>query len=266
MAKLAGTILFTGTIGELTAYKRHDSDAVIVRQKGGPTKKQIKYGRRFGMVRRNMAEFGGRARATRWLREATRPVHLSGDTKFTSRIGQLMKSIQVNDTVSELGERGIPFSKFPKLFEGFNFNRYNSLDAIIRNPLHYTIVKETLTATVSLPALLPGVNFNMPFTHPFSRITLALGLLPDLEFGQHEYQPIGYKEPHPLLAEAETDWFPSLEGMPARDILLQLPVAKAPAIYTLVLSAGIITGKVTGMNNGINLVKYAGAAKILAME
>lgn len=266
MAKLAGTILFTGTIGDLTAYKRHDSDGIIVREKGGPGKKRILTHENFDMVRRNMVEFGGRNRGVRWLREATRPVHLSGDTKFTSRMVQMMKAIQVKDTTSELGKRGIPFSAFPKLFEGFNLNRHNNLDTIIRNPIHCAIAEDKLTARVSLPALMAGINFNMPFTHPYFKITVSLGLLPNLEYGKDGYLPVGYIDSYQHLTSMETEWHPALKGMAAQEMVLQLPTDKIPAVYTLVLSAGIIAGKVTEADNGIRPVKYVGAVKILAME
>ncbi len=137
---------------------------------------------------------------------------------------------------------------------------------IIRNPIHLVVSKDTVSADVKLPALIPGINFISPFNHPFFNITIVLALLPDLEYNAPQYKPVGFKGSYPLLSEIETGWKPTLKGMEAQEIQLQLPPGKAPAAYTLVVSAGIIFGKVTDINNQISPVKYAGAAKILAME
>lgn len=266
MAKLAGSILFTGTMGDVTAYKRHDSDSIILRRKGGPTKKQILKGKKFENLRRNMAEFGGRARATWWLRRMTQPLHACGDTRFTGRLAKLMKTVQEKDSTSELGKRGIPFSLYPKLLEGFNLNRYHPFDSIVRNPVYYAISKDTLSATVKLPALLPGINFINPFKHPYFKISVALGLLPDLEFNHPKYKPVGFDGTLPLVSKAETEWLPVVKGMEAQELLLTLPGGNIPAVYTLALSIGIISGKPAERINGIEQVKFAGAAKIVAME
>jgi hypothetical protein len=64
MAELKG-IPFIGSLGTLSAYKRKDSDKIILRGKGGPSKEQIKNGAQFELTRHNISEFGGRSKAAK---------------------------------------------------------------------------------------------------------------------------------------------------------------------------------------------------------
>ena len=67
MAKLDGTIQFTGSLQNLSFYKMRGSDKIIVRKKGGPSRKQVKHSPNFENTRHNNSEFGGRALAAgRW--------------------------------------------------------------------------------------------------------------------------------------------------------------------------------------------------------
>jgi hypothetical protein len=47
MAILKNLTEFTGSLGNISAYRRKDSDKVILRMKGGATKKKIKTAKSF---------------------------------------------------------------------------------------------------------------------------------------------------------------------------------------------------------------------------
>ena len=261
MAKLKGDILFTGSLGNVTAYKRRDSDAVIIRQKGGPTKKQIKTSHSFDIVRRNNAEFGGRSTAVKWIRRVLWPQKAMADYNFTALLNSLLKPIQEMDTVSGYGKRNILFSTNPKLLEGFSLNRRSTFDSVIRNPVTSTIDKDTGTATLIIPALLPGINFFVTGRYSAYSIVCALGILPDFIYNANAYTPLLQYDSIPLPVVHTTDWLPVVHVSPQLEINLQLPNLPATLPFTLLLSTGIRYCTLREKGE-MEPVKYGGAAKI----
>jgi hypothetical protein len=63
MARLISEIQFTGSLGNLSAYQMRGEKSVILRTKGGPSRRLIKTSKKFDLVRRYNAEFGGRSTA-----------------------------------------------------------------------------------------------------------------------------------------------------------------------------------------------------------
>jgi hypothetical protein len=59
---------FTGSLHNISAYKRRDMDTIIIRSKGGPSKRMIKSHPSFDLTRRNNKEFGGRSTASKLIR------------------------------------------------------------------------------------------------------------------------------------------------------------------------------------------------------
>ena len=58
---------FTGSLHNISAYKRRDMDTIIIRLKGGPSKRMIKSHPSFELTRRNNKEFGARSTASKWI-------------------------------------------------------------------------------------------------------------------------------------------------------------------------------------------------------
>jgi len=262
MAILKGQLIFTGTIGDLTAYKRRDSDKIIIRQKGGPSKSKIKKSRKFDLVRKNNAEFGGRATATKWIRQAMWPQKSLADYGFTSSLNSLMKPMQELDTVSDLGRRSVLFTKNPHLLSGFNLNRRNIFDSIVRNPVIFSIHKESLSASLAIPSLVPGINFFTPGNMAMYSIVATLGILPDLHFNANGYRPQKPYKDQVLPAVFETKWHPTLSSSPAETIEMKLTTIPPDESFCLLLSIGIRFGNIIDEGK-VKQEKYAGAAKIL---
>src|SRR3954469_7906 len=65
---------YTGTIANITAYTRRDSDEVYMRSKSSLTKERIKKDPAFEPTRRTNAEFGGRSTASRLIRDVLTPL------------------------------------------------------------------------------------------------------------------------------------------------------------------------------------------------
>jgi hypothetical protein len=64
---------FTGSLYNISACKRKDRDTIIIRSKGGPSKRMIKSHPSFEMTRRNNKEFGGRSTASKCIRRVLHP-------------------------------------------------------------------------------------------------------------------------------------------------------------------------------------------------
>src|SRR6186997_3219130 len=174
MAELTG-FGFTGTLGNLSAYKMKGSDKIIIRTKGGASKEKIKKSQRFVNTRRNNAEFGGRSTASKHIRLAMGATRALADYNIAGPINALIKPIQAMDTKSEWGKRNIFLTKNPGLLAGFNLNKPNTFDSIIRTPANYVFSNENLSAHITIPALIPGINlFIPPGPYPLYKVIAML--------------------------------------------------------------------------------------------
>ncbi|MDP4265134.1 MAG: hypothetical protein Q8941_21580 [Bacteroidota bacterium] len=266
MAQLHSNFSFTGRLGNISAYKRKDSDKIILRTKGGATKDRIKQAPEFDTTRRINAEFGGRSAGSKYIMQALGSLKSLADYNIAGPLNALIKPIQAMDTESEYGRRNICFTKNPGLLDGFNLNQRNPFDSIVRNPLSSTISKEDLSARIDIPALIPGINFFVPpGKYPLYSFMAVLNIVPDLFFDTYRYQPstnIQY-----LSKPIVSDWYPVLNGSPATTLETAMQIVgsiPAGARFSIMLSVGIRFGTL-GVNNEVQQVKNTGAAKISAM-
>jgi hypothetical protein len=128
-----------------------------------------------------------------------------------------------------------------------------------------SVDRETLSARVNIPALLPGINFYKPEKQPdcpmFS-VMAILGLVPDLFFSEHGYKPTKeywlntYKQ-------AETSWYPMLKGANATTLEMKLDIVPPDQSFSLVLGVGVRFGTMTDATT-VQQVKRTGVAKIVA--
>ena len=122
---------FTGSLHNISACKRGDMDTIIIRSKGGPSKRMINSQPSFDLTRRNNNEFGGRSTASRWIRRILYPLKPLSDYNISGPLNSTLKPIQQMDTVSEPGKRNIGLSKNPRLPEGFQLNRRNLFESVL---------------------------------------------------------------------------------------------------------------------------------------
>ena len=123
MAMLSSDITFTGSLGNLSAYRMKGSDGIILQTKVGGSKEKIKTSPSCINIRRVNAEFGGRSHATMLIRDAIGPINALADFNFTGHLNALLIPVQELDDTSEWGKRNIHLSKSPKLLEGFSLNK-----------------------------------------------------------------------------------------------------------------------------------------------
>jgi hypothetical protein len=189
MAQLHKDFTFTGSLGNVSAYKRRGSDKIILRTKGGASKSQIKRSPAFEATRKLNMEFGGRATASRWVLHALYSLRHISDHSITGKINALLQPAQEMDTVSEFGKRHVLLSEQPRLLEGLSLNSKTLLESVVTNPVHYTLSKETMSAAVDIPALRPGINFFIPGNFLLYRCTVVFDFIPDLFFTGNNYRP-----------------------------------------------------------------------------
>jgi hypothetical protein len=262
MAKLDGEFSFTGPLGGLSAYKRRDVDGVILRRKGGPTARQIKEDESFDNLRRHNAEFGGRATSAKYVRKAIWPVNNLANYNYTAQLIKICGSIMMMDSISEYGKRNFIFTKNPQVFSGFNLNRDVLFDSIIRHPIPGIISRETFSASIEIPPLLPGINFFVPGKHSLFSVIASLGWLPDMVYNGEGYSPMEKTIGNTSMAQAVTAWQPVFNASPAATLELTLPPDKIFNRGSLLLSVGIRFGLFIGKDSIVQEPR-AGAAKIL---
>ena len=176
-----------------------------------------------------------------------------------------MKPVQELDNISEFGERHVVLSKNPGIMEGFSLNRQTIFESVVRAPITCSITRETLSAEVTVPALIPDINFKPRRDYPVYSFQVVLGIVPDLFFTKQGYMPS-----HPDLEKVqvhfvESRWFPTAKGSEATTISLQRGAIVPKKDFTIMLSIGITYGMVTGYGS-MEQAKYVGAAKVLLLS
>lgn len=264
MAKLLpGSIMFTGKIADLSFYTMRGSDRVIIRSKGGASKEKINNSPRFARTRLNNSEFAGRSTAGKWIRRALDPLKKIADQNLAGPLNSLLRPIQLMDTESKKGERAVYISRNPGLLEGFNFNKKTFFESMIRNPVKYTLSKDSLHAEIEFPELLKDINFYLPEGNfPFYRLRAVMGIVPDILYIGGEFEiPIGFTPLNTALAE--TEWIRVSKSAPPVKLGMQLQGDKPDDPFTLLVAVGVQLGRTTSTNS-INAINYVGSAKILA--
>ncbi len=181
---------------------------------------------------------------------------------LSGRINALLKPIQELDKTSAWGKRSVQLSKSPLLLAGFSLQNNISFDGVMRTQVSFTLSREHSSARVEIPALLPGINF-VAANYPYYRITLALGIIPDLFYneGASKYTPFN---DYPATVEAETPWCAGRDRSQPAVIDLAIPQMPPDDNFSLMLSIGIKYGVIR--NGGIEQVPKVGCGKVLVVE
>ncbi len=92
MAELKG-LQFLGTIGTLSAYKRKDSDKTFLRERVEVLKKTIATSPHCDLVRKNNAEFGGRSKMSKAIRESLEELKRLADHNISASINTVLHPV-----------------------------------------------------------------------------------------------------------------------------------------------------------------------------
>ncbi len=262
MAKGNDNFGFTGPLGNISAYKRQGSNKVILRTKGGASKNKIRRSPKFAKLRLCQDEFSACSNLGAFIRRSFYPVKHLADSYISSHINSLLLSLLKLDKKNKIGERIVLLSQYRHLLDGFNLNRENPFNSVIRHPVSCILSRDKGSAQISIPQLLPGINFYNPSKYPLYRFTIVLGIIPDMVFENKHYLPAAAKGYFP--EHYCTEWKEANTPAAIQNIELQLKYFAALADnYTMLLSLGIEFGY-TISNAVASPVKYAGTACILA--
>ena len=268
MAKIiAGLGLgIVGSIDDLSIYKMRGVDKPVVRRKGGPSKEKIETDPELRQVRNNIAEFGGRAKAGKWIMEALTYQKPLADHNIAGPLNALMVPVQHMDQGGDWGQRDVRLSVYPHILNGFSLNRNNTFDSTVRFPVEYTLSRETASATVQIPELMPDISFFAPEKYPWFSIIVTLGIVPDIIYtgGLHKYEVIHVDYHKMPTLQAVTGWQPVAQGAPATTLEVRYNVFPPDEHFTLVLAIGVKYGTQYNAHE-IRQAKYAGCAKVLAV-
>jgi hypothetical protein len=262
MAKLKGLPGYTGSMGGVSAYRMRGVDGIVLREKGGPRKEQIKKDRRFTITRLRNEEWAGSMKGVRFLNLAMHGVRHLGDYNYTGALSKLCRFIQDDDTTSVLGRRSVLFSQSGYKLEGFGLNMYHPFDSVLKHPLQYTMDAAAGTALVELPDIIPGIHLNNPMKQPLYRIVFVLGVIPDIIYdsARKMYRPVA--DVSNRRAIVQTAWHTSNEKTESQQLSLAINNWQQQPGVSLVLSAGVEFGQ-PAAGGEIKFTKYAGAGKVL---
>ena len=266
MAELNPDFSFEGPLGNLSFYKRRGSKKTQVRLKGGPTKEQIQTLDSFAAFRAHLSETAGVGPATRQLRVCLGPLLDLAEPDITGQFNRLHRSM-MKAYQPEFGLRPVLYSKYPFLMEGMNLNRQCLFEALIRHPLQAGINREGLQATVSVPELIPNVNFKSPFKLPYYQLLFGLNLVSDIQYDHATKRYRYLDEGLAVVSIAATEWLPCTAKRPALQRILQMEPKHGYVIgehAVLVCTAGIAFG-MPQSDGHVQFQKYHGSGKILKL-
>ena len=263
MAKIYKGPQITGSLGDISAVKRYDLPNVYLRYKGGASKERIKHDSNFARTRENNSEFSGVAASVKNLRNTIYEVIKFGDSLATGRLTKILKAIQLADSTILRGQRPVRFSMFGKWLNDFELNKNVPLNSVIKIS-EYTINRETSSATLVIPTLIPGINFSNPWHQPKYRIVVVLSTLQDMYYTKLGYKPLEQFNSSKVVCKSFNSGFvESNLVLNELTINLQLDGIALNDSSSLILAIGVQFGN--EQPGGTKAVKRANCAKIIAI-
>ena len=269
MAIVKGAIQATGSIKGVSFYTRNGSDKVIMRTKGGASKSRIAKGAEFEKLRQHQQEWGACVQFARAVKGAVGDITRLADFNLSPAWTGLGKNLMGLDKSAVVGERSVKLTAYRQALEGYELNRRNPFNTVLRTTLAFTVDKEQLRATISFQRINTSMSLNNYRQLPYFRILVTLGCVSDLRYNPlnlfYNYEPTS-QTLHGLYAIHTGEWLSTDDIIAEKTFTLQLSEDMIPedkSEVTLLLSVGVEFGKV-GFGGEILPVKYAGSGKILA--
>jgi hypothetical protein len=268
MTIVKGFMQMTGSIQGVSFYTLKGSDKVIMRTKGGATKKQIANSPKFENTRKQNMEFGGCSKFGSKARKAFGGLHRIADYNVTPLLNAMGKKLMKLDTVSEVGKRNLKLTENKEILEGFNFNRQYPFNTVVRISPQWVLERDKLQATVTVPRINTDIDLLNIQKLPYFRLIVAIGTVSDLAYNETKN---GYKPLMPDLHGASNttngEWFKTQAVVPEQTLSVQLNdslVLELTDDVSVLLSMAIEFGNI-GMTDEPVEVKYAGCGKVLVV-
>ena len=269
MTIVKGFMQMTGSIQGVSFYTLKGSDKVIMRTKGGATKKRIAKSPEFENTRKQNMEFGGCSKFGSKVRKAFGGLHRIADYNVTPLLNAMGKNLMKLDTVSEIGKRNLKLTENKEILESFNFNRQYPFNTVVRISSQWELNRNKLHATVSIPRINTDIDLLNIQKLPFFRLLVAVGTVSDLAFNEakKEYKPL-VPDLHGACFTTTGEWFKTQSIVSEQSLTVQMNdelIAELTDDVTVLLSMAIEFGNI-GMTDEPVEVKYAGCGKVLAVK
>jgi len=265
MGRLVNNFNFIGRIGNYIAYTIKGSDKIFLKSVGGPSKEKIKTLDSFAECRKNQARLRGGVKAAQLLGTELAMVANLKDFNYAPKLNGLCRRL-LTAHEAETGERGsVLFTRYGYLAENFSLNKTHFLETIIRAPINSSIDRESLTASLELPHLVPNLNLMNPLNLPYYRFVFGMFCVQDFIFNPENERFYETGEFNYSSARIFTPWHPFKQVRKAEKICFA-PDQKTPLEpnTSLVLSGGIEFGPEQD-DSILKIRKYSGAGKIFKL-
>lgn len=160
MAKQQGAVLMSGTLDDLTFYKR--GNRYFIRKHNPVPRERILTETNFKRTRENSTEFGKVASDGKLLRNSIAPLLLCiKDGAIHNRLVKLLMQVMRSDGISERGKRSINKGNL-SLLTGFEFNSHAMLPVILGVGIKSSINRATGELLLEVPSFVPGMVMSAP--------------------------------------------------------------------------------------------------------
>lgn len=254
---------FSGKFNGISIYELKGV-GLVARKSGGHSKEKQKRDDKLDLFCRAGTEFGGRSALAKQVKWALRLHKFCMDPNVAGRLNAVLKPVQVLDNISELGKRNIYLSAHKDYLKGFSLSKEQPFDTVVSLSPQCTIDRANLTATIKIPAMIPGVNFHTKDQSPHFCFIATLAAVPDVVWSSGRYVSVFDSAQSPSYADADgrTGWFSLLGGSPAQEMILRSDDRPPNDNFTLVVTIGICYG-VQQTVHEIAMKPYGGSGKIL---
>ncbi len=183
MARQKGVIKLEGRIGDLSFYK--SGGEYLARSKGGVDGDRIKNDPAFARTRENGEEFGRAGKASKLLRNALKvPISRSADNRVASRLTTALLKVVQADTTNRRGERTVLAGDL-SLLQGFDFNRNNGLDDMVKAP--HTVAFDRTTGETNVVVDFNNPSLELVQVEGASHVRFTVGIA-SVDFENSEYE------------------------------------------------------------------------------
>ena len=269
MAIIKGTLRLQGRLENVTYYTRRGSDQVIARSINGPTKERLATDPKYEVFRKHQNEWKGCTKFGSMTRYAFGELHRLADYNLTPVLNKTAKELMKLESADDLGHRKIRLSCYKQVMEGFNFNRQNPFNTVLRVGIVGSIDRDNLRGTVTVPRINAKNDLVNVQQLPYFRLIIVIGTVADMHFDedQNEYVP-AVKNLHGTSSVLNSSWYPYTSIVPGQIMTVQMTQAQQSLLtdeITVLLSMAVEFGTV-GFLDDTQAVQYAGCGKVLASK
>ena len=269
MAIIKGTLRIQGRLENVTYYTRRGSDQVIARSINGPTKERLATDPKYAVFRKHQNEWKGCTKFGSLTRSAFGGLHRLADYNLTPVLNKTGKELMKLEPADELGHRKIRLSQYKQAMEGFNFNRLNPFNTVLRVGIAGNIDRVNLLGTVTVPRINAKNDLVNTLRLPYFRLIIVIGTVADMFFDedQNDYVPT-VVDLHGTKKVLNSVWYPYTSIVPEQIMTVQMTEAQQSLLtdeITVLLSMAVEFGTV-GILGDAKAVEYAGCGKVLVSK